>query len=95
MRVLKNGDITALFINKKYRVRLNQWMDASCHPTKGFAIRPGFHVLEQPIAPHLKLTKDRAWFEVEIEDFKIIQRPEKQGGRWYLANKMKVVKRHD
>lgn len=92
MRVLKNGDITSLFINKQKRIKLNEWMTARCYPTKGFAFRFGFHTLPAPFAPHL--SKDgRAWFEVEIEDFRPFSRPRTQGGKWYLSKKMKVVKK--
>ena len=94
MRVLKNGDVTSLFINKQKRITLGEWMSAENHPTKGFAVRPGFHVLCKPSAPHLS-KKNRAWFLVEIDDYETFTRPENQGGKWLLAKKMKVLKALD
>lgn len=94
MRVLRNGDISSLFINKKQRIKLNEWMTSASYPTKGFAVRPGFHVLLAPNAPHLS-KKDRAWFEVEVEDYEEFARPENQGGKWLLAKKMKVTNKLD
>jgi hypothetical protein len=92
MRVLKNGEVSSLFINKKRRIKLDEWMTAESHPTKGFAVRKGFHTLKYPIAPHLTLAH-RAWFLVEIEDYKRVKRPIGQGGTWFIANRMRVVKR--
>ena len=91
MRVLKDGSITSLFINKKDKMELNVWRTAECIPTKGFAVRTGFHTLGSPYAPHLSM-KDRAWFEVEIEDYTELNRPAHQGGKWYLANRMRLIK---
>jgi hypothetical protein len=89
-RQLKNGKITPLFINKTKRLPINEWMNAESHPTKGFAIRPFWHCTEKPNAPHLS-EKNRVWMKVEINDYTEYQRPEKQGGKWYLANKMKII----
>lgn len=65
-------------------------MDAEDHPTKGYAHRFGWHVMPFPVAPHLS-EKQRVWVEVEIEDFEIFERPECQGGVWYLAKRMKIT----
>ena len=89
-RKKKDGSLTPLFINKKQVLKLDQWMDAEVHPTKGFAFRPGWHCAPQPNAPHLS-EKGRIWCKVLIEDFKEIIRPKIQGGSWFLANKMKIV----
>lgn len=89
-RQLKNGEISPLFINKKLRLKYNVWYEAECHPTKGFAVRAGWHVTQKPFAPHLS-EKNRVWKRVEIKDFKELHRPVQQGGLWYLANKMKVL----
>jgi len=91
VRQMKDGSIASLFINKKKRFRYNIWLEAECHPTKGFAVRPGWHCTHKPEAPHLS-DKDRVWVEVEIEDFTEFKRPVNQGGMWYLANKMKVLR---
>jgi len=89
----KDGSIGPLFINRKQHIPLNKWLEAEEHLTKGFAFRPGWHCTAKPIAPHLKLTDDRAWFKVEIEEFKECQRPSSQGGLWFLANKIKVIEK--
>ena len=91
VRKLKDGTIASLFINKRYRMEYNKWLKAECYPTKGFAVRPGWHCTHKPEAPHLS-DKDRCWIEVEIKDYTEFMRPENQGGMWYLANYMKVRK---
>lgn len=89
-RLLKNGEIAPLFINKKLRLKTNKWYKAELHATKGFAVRKGFHVTAQPNAPHLSMV-GRIWKKVEIEDYVEVIRPESQGGLWYLANRMRVL----
>lgn len=73
------------------RVPLGVWLPAEDHPTKGFAFRPGWHAAPRPHAPHLKVTCERVWCRVELEDVKPFVRPEIQGGQWYLAQRMKVL----
>ena len=90
VRKLKNGTLAPLFINKRLRYNLGVWLDAEAHETKGFAYRPGFHCTLQPEAPHLS-KKDRVWIKVEIEDFEYFDRPESQGGKWALAQKLKPI----
>lgn len=92
LRERKRGDLGPLFINCKQIIPIGEWVEAECHPTKGFAVRPGWHCSISPEAPHLSM-KDRAWYEVEISDFYEFKRPERQGGMWFIANNMKVVKR--
>ena len=89
-RKLKNGDLAPLFINKRMRISLDEWYDAECHPTKGFAVREGWHCTLKPEAPHLS-EKGRVWCEVEIEDYEYYDRPESQGGTWVLAKRLKVL----
>jgi hypothetical protein len=91
IRKLKDGSLSPLFINKKSRIPVGVWLDAEAHPTKGFAFRKGWHCCFEPVAPHLS-EKDRVWIEVEVEDFKLYNRPESQGGIWVLAQRMKIVK---
>jgi hypothetical protein len=93
LRVRKNNTIGPLFINKKQIVPIGEWLNAELHPTKKFQVRKGWHVMDKPTAPHLSI-KGRAWFLVDIEDFEVIKRPESQGGKWYLANRMKVIKQY-
>jgi hypothetical protein len=89
-RRLKNGNIRSLFINKKIDLPLNIWLDAECHPTKGFKERPFWHCTSKPEAPHLS-EKNRVWVKIEMEDFEEFQRPESQGGLWYLAKRIKLI----
>ena len=91
LRLRKNGTLSPLFINKKQIIPLNKWMPAEAHLTKGFAFRPGWHCTHAPKAPHLS-KKGRIWCEVEIDDFQEIKRPKSQGGKWFLANKMRINK---
>jgi hypothetical protein len=89
-RKLKSGDITSLFINKKERLPINKWMKAECFPTKGFAVRPYWHCTEKPEAPHLS-EKNRVWKKVEMNGIKEFQRPKAQGGKWFLAEEIKIL----
>ena len=66
-------------------------MQAHPYHKKGYAFRPGWHVMLQPEAPHLSM-KNRIWVEVQIEDYTYFDRPVSQGGRWALANRMQIIK---
>lgn len=94
-RVRKDGTIGPLFINRTLVVLAGQWMEAEYHPTKGFALRPGWHCTLEPVAPHLKTTlksgEIRKWYKVEVQGITKFQRPESQGGTWILAKRLKVV----
>ena len=95
VRKLKDGKLYPLFINKKEPFIFNKWLKAECYPTKGFAVRKGFHCCFQPLAPHLKEHlsngEQRVWIECEVKDWESYDRPESQGGAWILAQKMKVL----
>ena len=90
VRKMKDGSLAPLFINKKARLPLNEWLIAEDYPTKGFQHRPGWHCLLKKHAPHLS-KKGRIWIKVEIEDFEFHTRPESHGGMWVLAQKMKIL----
>lgn len=90
VRKLKDGSISPLFINKKFRIPFDEWLKAEPHETKGFAFRKGWHCTLKPIAPHLSL-KDRVWVKVEIKDVELYNRPESQGGTWVLAQNIKFI----
>lgn len=96
VRKMGDGSISPLFINKRQRIEVGAWLEAEDHPTNGFAHRPGWHCTLKPEAPHLKLNPKngakRVWYEVEIEDYKLYNRPESQGGTWVLANRIKFIK---
>jgi len=91
-RQLKDGNITSLFIDKTTRLPFNEWLEAKSHPTKGFKERPYWHCTGKTSAPHLS-EKDRVWVEVEMKDFTEFKRPLTQGGLWYLANKIKILRK--
>lgn len=91
VRKLKNGQLAPLFINRRLRFPINEWLVAEDHKTKGYAHRPGWHCTFTPYAPHLS-TKDRVWIEVEVSDYVAYDRPAVQGGTWILAQKMKVIR---
>lgn len=96
LRVGKDGQLYPLFINRNKPTPMNEWMQAECHPTKGFAVRQGWHCCLKPEAPHLKTRlangEQRVWVECEAQDTQKYQRPESQGGTWVLAQKLKLVK---
>jgi len=91
MKLRKDGTLGSLFINKKMFRPIGKWMTAEDHPTKGYTHRQGWHCTFKPFAPHLS-TKGRVWCEVEVDNFKILERPEHQGGEWLLAQRMKINK---
>lgn len=89
-RLKKNGAITSLYINKTKELQRNIWLEAESYPTKGYKHRPYWHCTETTNVPHLSI-KGRIWLRVEIQDYTEIQRPSFQGGKWYLANKIKIL----
>ena len=96
VRKKKDGKLYPLFIHKTYETPIGEYMEAECHPTKGFAVRTGWHCCFQPIAPHLKTQlssgEKRVWVECEVENWESYDRPESQGGAWILAQRMKIVR---
>lgn len=91
MRVRRDGSIGPLFICTRMRIPMGQWLIAKPFPTKGYKERVGWHATHAPHAPHLS-TKGRAWFEVELNGVTEFPRPECQGGLWYIAQWMKVLR---
>jgi len=91
LRLRKDGTLGPLFINRRQVIPVGQWLQAEDHPTKGYAHRPGWHCTAKPEAPHLS-KKGRVWCLVEIEDYSEFRRPESQGGLWFLANHMRVIR---
>ena len=95
LRIGKDNRLYPLFINRQSATPFGEWLTAECHPTKGFAVRKGWHCTLQPKAPHLKMSlangEQRVWVECEAEDCTKYQRPESQGGTWVLAQKIKLV----
>lgn len=90
LRQRRDGSLGPLFIGRKQIIPVGVALEAECKPTKGYAVRKGWHCTLLPIAPHLS-TKGRIWKEVEVEDYEFYQRPESQGGTWVLAQKMTII----
>ena len=91
VRLRKNGTLASLFINRSATLPIGQWLDAEDHKTDGYAHRVGWHLLYKPEAPHLS-KKGRVWVLCEAEDVETFTRPESQGGRWALAQRIKILK---
>lgn len=91
-RQKKNG-ISSLFINSSILLPTKKWIKAEKnHLKKGFKYRPFWHVMEKPVAPHLS-EKNRTWYKVSFGDYKEFNRPIAQGGKWFLANKIKILEK--
>lgn len=89
-RLLKDGNITSLFINKTFRIPFDEWLKAEEHETKGYKFRPYWHCMSTMEADHLS-KKGRVWVKVKIRDYRQMKRPENQGGLWYLADGIKFL----
>lgn len=96
VRLKKDGTLGSLFINRKETMPIGKWLKAVEYPTKGFAVRKGWHCTLEKNAPHLKMSlangEQRVWIEAEVENYTTYDRPESQGGTWVLADKMKIIK---
>jgi hypothetical protein len=94
-RLRKDGTLGPLFINRKQVIPLGVTLEAQCLPTKGFAVRQGWHATLTKSAPHLseKLAsgEQRVWCKVLLEDCTYYDRPESQGGKWVLAKRLTVL----
>ena len=92
-RLRKDGTLGPLFINARLRVPMGVWLDAGCHPTKGYAVRRGWHCTLAPVAPHLSSgpQSGRVWCRCEVEDYQRYARPESQGGTWLLAERIRIL----
>ena len=92
MSIRKNGTLGSLFINRRAIVPVGEWLKAEDHPTKGYAHRPGWNCTFKPIAPHLKKMDNRVWVKAKVKDYEIFERPPNQGGKWVLADQIKILK---
>jgi len=93
-RKRKNGTYGPLFICKTLQLHKDFVYEAGNYPTKGFKVRPGWHICSKPEAPHLS-KKDRVWCTVIFWDYQEIVRPGNQGGLWYIANNMMILNEYD
>jgi len=97
MRLRKDGSLGSLFIDRKAVIPIGEWLEAECIPTKGFAVREGWHCcFDTKSAPHLKEKlasgEQRVWVECEVKDYEIYDRPASQGSRWLLCKWMKIIR---
>lgn len=86
-RETRNG-LRSLFIDRRRELPEGTWLKYKSVPTKGYAVRPGWHVLLKPDAPHLS-EKGRVWRKVYMRG--ILgrhERPASQGGTWYTAEEI-------
>lgn len=90
-RKRKDGSYGPLFINRRLKLVPGVTYHEEDHPTKGFAHRPGWHICHAPYAPHLSI-KGRVWCEVEFVLKAVCDRPQSQGGTWYLGRTIKIVR---
>jgi hypothetical protein len=88
-KLRKSQTLGPLFVNTKQVIPFDQWLRAEKFRPTRLAYRPGWHVCERPVAPHLA-GRGRVWCEVEVDDFLRVPRPECQGGAWLLAKWIKV-----
>lgn len=90
----RDGSLGPLFINRALTLQVGRWYKAETHPTKGFALRPGWHAMEQPVAPHLKTSlksgEKRIWCKVSLLGVIPHQRPASQGANWFLAQWLRI-----
>lgn len=72
------------------------WYEAEDAQPKELKNRVGFHCARKPSVPHIKIIPGKVvWVEVEIDDYELINRPESQGGIWYLARFLKINRELD
>jgi hypothetical protein len=82
----------SLYIGKPKRYKKRTWYTAEVNPTKGFSLRKGFHCSAKPSAPHIKPKENLVWVKVKIKNHYPFERPDSQGGLWYIAQRMKILK---
>jgi hypothetical protein len=93
VRKRADGSYGPLFIHTSERWHLGDTVHAGDHPTKGYAHRPGLHAMAEPRAPHMnEHAPGRVWVEVDLQDVRTFDRPRAQGGTWYLADQMTILR---
>jgi len=96
MRRDRQGQLHPLFIDRASVIPEGEWLECGTHPRKGYAVRTGWHACQTPHAPHLmrrdgSMMPGRVWVKVWLRNATLYDRPESQGGAWYLATHMRVV----
>jgi hypothetical protein len=89
-RKRKDGSLGSLFLNRSKVISTGEWLRAEEVTSKKLSFRPGWHICQQPIAPHLK-TDGRVWYKVMYDDYYELKRPEYQGGVWIIAKWIKLI----
>ena len=97
LRLRKDGTLGPLFVGRGLVIEPGrEYVASSTLPHPGLAHRPGFHCCAEPKAPHikrlLKTGERRVWCEVEIKHYQEHRRPQCQGGVWYTAANMRVLR---
>ena len=87
----KDGTLGPLFINRRQKLLIGEIYYAESHRTKGYVFRPGWHICSEMNAPHLS-KKNRVWAKVKFSDYTKHVRPESQGGVWFIANEMTIMR---
>lgn len=93
-RVRRDGSIGSLYFDRKARLVTGEWLTAiEGIRQKGFEYRPGWHCVPRPYSPHLSI-RHRKWYVVEIdpESSYEIARPDREGGTWIIAERMKILR---
>lgn len=88
-RIRKDGTLGPLFIGQTIRIPVGKWQKAEAIRKSGFKFRPGWHACSEQFAPHLSMT-GRVWCRVSLRGVQRHERPQSQGGLWYVAKQLKV-----
>ena len=87
----RDNTLGSLFIDTHRVLSPGVWYVAGEYPTKGFAVRYGWHVMLLPEAPHLS-KRGRVWANVEIDQvLDIVRRPKSQGGVWLTVKWIRIL----
>jgi hypothetical protein len=97
LRIRNDGSLGPLFVGRNQVFTIGEWMECKFDlPHPGLAHRPGFHCCSTKSAPHIKLRlkngEQRVWCKVTIEEYELHNRPESQGGLWYVSKRMRIDK---
>ena len=97
LRLRGDGTLGPLFVGRRLVILTGQLYKARADlPHPGLAHRPGFHCCASMSAPHIKLRlatgERRVWCEVDIGGYAEHRRPASQGGLWYTADTMRVLR---
>ena len=98
LRKRSDGSLGPLFVDRGLRLSFGiTYVAKTDLPHPGLAHRPGFHCTHAPCAPHIKLRlksgEQRVWCMVKLSGWVTPHpRPDCQGGLWYTAEKMRIMR---